>query len=235
MENNNEWKKKQVIKLDEHDRPYIEICEGFNVGVEYDELSEKYKQKAQDELRETPENVQEGIEQLKNLLKADEQVYVPYEHDEFLIKFLRPTKFYAKSAYDLMRRYYKFKQKYPKYCANLLPHTGKVGFEHQNIQLHPRRTQDGSRIFIVRVGSKWDPGQVSLVELFRAVQLSLEAAILEPLTQVNGTVVVIDVEGLSFKQIMQFSPSFAYMLLEWTQVRAECGFTFKKFLSLIFL
>lgn len=229
MENNNECKKKQVIKHDAHDRLYIEICEGFTVGVEYDELTEKYQQKAKDELRETPENIQQGIEQLRDLLKSDEKLYVPDEHEEFLIKFLRPTKYYAKSAYDLMRRYYKFKQKYPKYCADLLPHTARPGFTHHNVQMHPRRTQDGARIFIMNVGQRWNPAEVSLVQIFRAVQLTLEAALLEPMSQVNGTVTIIDVDGLSFRQIMQFSPSFAYMFLEWTQVRRQKSSCFVKF------
>lgn len=217
--NSNTWKEKQIVKYDKHDRTYVQISEGFYCGLEYDELGEEDKQKAIRELRETPEIVQESLEKFRELLKADDHLFVPYEHDEYLIKFLRPRKYYADSAYKLIRSYYKCKKKYPKYCENLLPHTGIQGFRYGIVQSQPRRTQDGARILVVNVGGKWDPSQVSLEEVFRSVQLCLEAAILEQSTQVNGCVTIFDVEGLSFKQIWQFTPNFAFMLLEWIQVR----------------
>lgn len=65
---------------------------------------------------------------------------------------------------------------------------------------------------------KWDPSVVPLTDLFRALQLSLEAAMEEPMTQINGVVTVLDMNSLSLTQIMQFTPSFACMMLEWIQV-----------------
>lgn len=140
------------------------------------------------------------------------------DHDDFLIKFLRPSKFYAKSAYELMKRYYKFKIKYPKYCHNLVPATGKLGFEHNIVNFQPKRDQHGRRILILRGGALWDPSQVTVLDIFRALQLSLEAAMLEPMTQVNGCVTIFDMDDLSWAQIMQYTPNFALMFLEWVQV-----------------
>lgn len=59
------------------------------------------KEIAKEELRETPENVQNAIDELRALLKNDESIYFA-DDEETLIVFLRPCKFYAKSAYELV-------------------------------------------------------------------------------------------------------------------------------------
>lgn len=56
---------------------------------------------AANELRETPENIKKGLEELKELLKNDDTIYFR-DDDEFLMIFLRPCKFYAQSAYELV-------------------------------------------------------------------------------------------------------------------------------------
>lgn len=76
------------------------------------------------------------------------------DEEEFLIKFLRPCKFYSKSAFERLKNYYRFRVKYKKLCENLLPGTVKNVFEQNIIQLQPRRDQNGSRLIILEVGSK---------------------------------------------------------------------------------
>lgn len=40
---------------------------------------------------------------------------------------------------------------------------------------------------------------------------------LEPETQVNGGIVIFDMEGLSMQQTWQFTPSFAKLIVDWLQ------------------
>lgn len=47
--------------------------------------------------------------------------------------------------------------------------------------------------------------------------MSLYAAMAEPLTQVNGVVAILNVDGLSLNQIIHIKPMFAACLLEWIQ------------------
>ena len=66
---------------------------------------------------------------------------------------------------------------------------------------------------------KWNTKEVSLTELIRAVMLVVDAAILEPKTQIAGAIVIVDLEGLSMQHVWQFSPNIAKMLLDWIQVK----------------
>lgn len=64
-------------------------------------ICEATRQKAEKELRETPEIVAAALAELRDLLKNDDTIYFK-DDDEILIVFLRPCKFYAKSAYELV-------------------------------------------------------------------------------------------------------------------------------------
>lgn len=59
---------------------------------------------------------------------------------------------------------------------------------------------------------------VSLTDVFRGTQMGLEAAMTEPSTQICGVIVIFDMKGLSFSHIMQFTPSYAKMVIDWIQV-----------------
>lgn len=67
-------------------------------------ISPETKEIAEKELRETPEVVQQALAELRELLKNDDKIYFA-DDDETLMIFLRPCKFYAKSAYELVRIY----------------------------------------------------------------------------------------------------------------------------------
>lgn len=54
-------------------------------------------------------------------------------------------------------------------------------------------------------------------EVFKGNVLFAEAACLEPETQVNGVVVIFDMNGLSLTQTWQFTPAFAKRIVDWLQ------------------
>lgn len=55
--------------------------------------------------------------------------------------------------------------------------------------------------------------------MFKGIVLFLEAAMLEPQTQVCGGVVIFDMKGLTLQQTTKFTPSFAKRMVDWLQVR----------------
>jgi hypothetical protein len=60
------------IKYDAENRPFIDMGEGYKIQQESDEISdEKYKEKAEKELRESEVTKAEGIKKLKELIESE--------------------------------------------------------------------------------------------------------------------------------------------------------------------
>jgi len=172
---------------------------------------------AEEELNETPENIKKGIAELRELLKNDPTIYFK-DDDETLIIFLRPCKFYAKSAYELMKRIADFKEKNKDLLANILPTDEADAFTNHNVvNVLTNRDQKGRRVLLVNCGGSWDTSKVTSDQLFRLFYLIHIAAVLEPESQVKGVVVIMDFDKLSMKQIAALSPSFSMRLLGFIQ------------------
>ncbi|KAF2887462.1 hypothetical protein ILUMI_18711 [Ignelater luminosus] len=180
-------------------------------------LDDETKALAEKELRETPEVVKQAIEELRELLKNDQSIHFADDED-FLMIFLRPCKFYAKSAYELMKRIANFREKHKALLADLLPEGEKEAFtKHNVVNVLKDRDHKGRRVMIVNCGGSWDTSKVSSDNVFRMFYLIHEAAMLEPESQVRGVVVLMDFEGLGMKQVMALNPSFSMRLLTFIQ------------------
>ncbi|OAD60848.1 Retinaldehyde-binding protein 1, partial [Eufriesea mexicana] len=172
---------------------------------------------AEKELREIEKNVQEGLAALKEYIKEDKTLYFNTD-DEFLLIFLRPCKFYAKSAYDLIKRIIEFKEKNSSLLDNLLPTDEKSTILENNVvNVLTGRDHKGRRVMLVNCGRSWDPSRVSTDQILRVFYMIHVIAMREPLTQINGVVVMMDFDGLSMKQVMAFSPTFSMKLLNFIQ------------------
>ncbi|XP_014472766.1 PREDICTED: alpha-tocopherol transfer protein-like [Dinoponera quadriceps] len=177
----------------------------------------EFKALAEKELRETEENVKNGIEALRKLLQEEPNLYFSTD-DDFLIIFLRPCKFYPKSALELMRRVAEFKEKNAALLHNLVPSDEKDAFLNSNVvNVFTHRDHKNRRILLVNCGKLWDPSTVSADQIFRFFYIIQEIAVQEPETQICGTVVIMDFDGLSMKQVMGLSPSFSMRLLTFIQ------------------
>ncbi|XP_049882252.1 alpha-tocopherol transfer protein-like [Pectinophora gossypiella] len=204
------------VQFDKNGSPFVEW--GGMIRLEKEPITEKnLLEKAETELRETPEVREQALNELRQLLKGETSLVIPIDNDDFLLKFLRPCKFYAESAFKRVQAYYKFRLSHADYCRDLMPSAIRSAFDHSIVSILAPRDQHGRRIMLVESGERWDPREVPLSEVFRGVQLGLESAMVEPHTQVCGVITILDMKGLSLKHVMQFTPSFAKMVVDWIQ------------------
>ncbi|CAH0556805.1 unnamed protein product [Brassicogethes aeneus] len=215
------WKKIQqsvaaTMLSDMDELPTVKLGD-FTLEFELSEPSDKVKEIARKELRETPDVVKTAVPALRDLLKEEKDLHVPLDNDLWLIRFLRPTKFYPESARDLIKRYYQFKVKHADMFDGLTPSKEKNVFQQDVLTVQPNRDQFGRRILVIELGKKWKTSELHLDEVFKGCVLFVEAAMLEPETEVCGAVVVFDMDGLSLSQTTKFTPMFAKRIVDWLQ------------------
>ncbi|XP_075213118.1 retinaldehyde-binding protein 1-like [Lycorma delicatula] len=189
-------------------------------------LPDEIQKIAEVELRETPEVKEQALKTLKQLLEKerDENALLsPLDSDVILLAYLRTSHFYPESAFKRMTNYYRFKQKYSTYCSNLIPQNEKRPFEKNLLTVLPKRDKHGRRILVVRAGKMWDPSETSVKDLVRGIMMIVKAAILEPVTQTAGAIVIIDVKDLGYSQMKHLiSLSLAEMIVTWVQDCFPC-------------
>ncbi|KAJ1520236.1 hypothetical protein ONE63_004446 [Megalurothrips usitatus] len=207
---------KTALLSDIDELPCIHLGD-FTLTFELGEMSDRTKEVALNELRETPETAGAAVDRLRELIAEDKELVVPMQNDAWLVRFLRPCKYYPESAYQQIKRYYEFKEKHSSVYRDLTPSKERNVFEANILTVCPNRDQLGRRILILELGKKWNHKKVSLDEVFKGCVLFLEAAMLEPETQVCGAVVIFDMDGLSMQQVWQFTPPFAKRIVDWLQ------------------
>ncbi|XP_058453640.1 retinaldehyde-binding protein 1-like [Malaya genurostris] len=198
-----------ALRFDDDQNPFIDLGQGRKIALDFAEYSDKASlDKASDELRESAEVVENSLGELRELLKDDKDLNIPVNDDAFLIRFLRPRKYYVKSAYELIKGYYKMKAKQDFIVDDISVKAIRVAFEERVIQLFPKRDQFGRRIVYMEIGASWDCSKVPFSEMIRAEHALLTLLSLEPSTQLNGLVVIANFDKLSFSHLGQFTPKF---------------------------
>uniref|UniRef100_A0A182P9H0 CRAL-TRIO domain-containing protein n=1 Tax=Anopheles epiroticus TaxID=199890 RepID=A0A182P9H0_9DIPT len=161
---------------------------------------------------EDPDRTSLMIEELRDMIyeKGD---CIPHRiDDDYLIKFLRARFWNVRHAYNLMVRYYAFRESNPEFYENVNPMALRSLGDDDIISISPYHDQEGRRVICFKFG-KWRPAKIPIVDLFRATMLLLEVGSLEPQSQVLGGIGVMDLEGLTLNHAWNLTPAVAQKML----------------------
>ncbi|KAK7603385.1 hypothetical protein V9T40_003384 [Parthenolecanium corni] len=187
------------------------------VSLDQTSLDELDRAVAEKELRETPAIKQAAIQELRQLLADDKTLHYD-DSDEFLQLILRPVKYYPESAHKLLQRIAEFKKKNDEVLQNVSPLTDEESFfKSRVLNVLVDRDQHRRRILTMCLGKPWDPRVLDTDKLFRMLYIIHYGALMEPKTQVHGTVIIMDFGGLSYSQAVAFTPAFSQRLLTFIQ------------------
>ncbi|XP_020286473.1 alpha-tocopherol transfer protein-like isoform X2 [Pseudomyrmex gracilis] len=205
-----------VLLSDLSELPSLKIGD-FTLQFELGPPCAEIQEVARKELRESSELQKESMERLKELLAGETDLKSPLHNEAWLIRFLRPCKYYPEESCKLIKQYYGFKIKHASIYENLKPSNERNVFEQNILTVLPNRDQHGRRVLILELGKKWKHNKCSLDEIYKGCVLYLEAAMLEPTSQIAGAVVIFDMDGLTLQQTWQFTPPFAKRIVDLLQ------------------
>lgn len=86
--------------------PFIDLGDGFVIRLEYEDLTEeKYKEKARNELRESPEIIKNAVEELRSLIKGKLRLFCSLSHPK-LVKSLGKQSSVRKAVFSFFQNYH---------------------------------------------------------------------------------------------------------------------------------
>ncbi|XP_067140095.1 alpha-tocopherol transfer protein-like [Centruroides vittatus] len=130
----------------------------------------------------------------------------------FLLSFLRARKFDKEKAIKLLRNYYSTRKKFPNIFGEFNPSAVKKYLDMKMIGYLPHTDQDGSVLGIGRCPC-WDPSKVHVSEVVKCFIMFLDMAITGHIIQVNGIVIILDAEKLSWRHVLQLTPSTLFCIV----------------------
>uniref|UniRef100_A0A1A9USN9 CRAL-TRIO domain-containing protein n=1 Tax=Glossina austeni TaxID=7395 RepID=A0A1A9USN9_GLOAU len=180
---------------------------------DFDGISEFAKEVALKELDETPENVTNGLRELKRLLELETNINVPIDNELWLMNFLRLCKFKPESAKQKIFRHLNLKKS--------LNFAESFQYDDTNLPKAKgmfcglkQRDKLGRRVIIIRI-EQWDPKILDRQVLLNVTYPILNLLRLEPDTQINGWIFILDLKGLNYTHVLAMTPRLIKTLIDF--------------------
>ncbi|XP_068622544.1 clavesin-1-like [Battus philenor] len=186
--------------------PFIDIAFQAEVSRFEDPEFEDY---ARRNCNEDPKTRDHAIAQLRSMVYERGECHPRRMDDAYLLRFLRCRRFIPALAHKLMVRYEEFRRK-----NDYLYHCSAFGLQKvKNVYggTIPESPVNG-RITLMRFG-KWDTEAVPIMDVVRCALIMDEIAVMQPKLQILGVTIIVDLEGLSVRQVSHLTPTIASQIV----------------------
>ena len=109
-------------------------------------------------------------------------------------------------ALHLIKQYYFLRANNPELFVP--PKQLKCVFDAKTMTVLPKKCISGETIFVIWAG-RWEPRKFSFETFVAASIVSLEKAVMDEVTQINGVICIIDMSDFGWSQLRRFGPSQA--------------------------
>ncbi|XP_054748213.2 alpha-tocopherol transfer protein-like [Lytechinus pictus] len=173
-------------------------------------MSDNLRKKAELELGETPSVRESAIQKLRE--RMEERKDIVFNTDSrFLIRFLRAKKFDVDRAYKSIVKYYELHVKHPDFFEKYHP----TGIKHVLDDGYPYVLEstdgEGRHIVAMKTGH-WDPREYPITDIALALFMVIDQLVEDEAAQINGVILLFDLEGVNISQAMCLTPSVAKKL-----------------------
>jgi len=168
-----------------------------------DNLSDEWIKKAEDYLGEIQSLRPKYLEEFKEIIEKDRdlKVFKNIFDEKNLTRFMRAANWNVKAAVELLRSFWPLWTDSPEVLQVCLPSKLCNIWEKNLISCNPKRDSLGRRIVILHKFGNWDPAKIPPNEYLATATTGLEMISREPKSQIAGVIVVLNVDGFSFKHL----------------------------------
>ncbi|CAL1286104.1 unnamed protein product [Larinioides sclopetarius] len=167
--------------------------------------------KCADELHETPESKEKGLQELIENIKGNSKTYgIEFEKD-FLIHYLKVNKYYVQKSLRQIQNYIELWKKEGFLFKSLPDEYFITEGSTRFAALLPERCPEGCPVFLFQIG-KWDPNEMEFTDILKLIALIHLQLLRDPMTQINGIKTIYDFKGTSFQHLRNILSDKLYLI-----------------------
>ncbi|KAK8777937.1 hypothetical protein V5799_020722, partial [Amblyomma americanum] len=180
-------------------------------------MNEELTELGKIEMVETPEIQKASLEKLRRLLEEEDDLRIP--PDDVLLKFLRCRKYRIQDASRTVKNYFCARRDIPEYFDNLTPSSipYKAVIQDHELLLCPKERDPQGRAVVVLRSGAWKRELCSMDDFVRCCLVGAEYVLLDCEAQIQGVVVILDLQGLAVRDIAELTPTFLRRVLALMQ------------------
>ncbi|KAG8188118.1 hypothetical protein JTE90_029046 [Oedothorax gibbosus] len=179
--------------------PELPALEGY-LSYMMKEITPELAAHAKLNLNETEESRREGLRKMREILKADPDLKFT-DTDDFLLIFLRSRKFDPKRSSDFFKTGLSYIESYRHLLDRKDPEVIRSIIGSKMVGFMPYRDAKGRAIIYARA-DKWDWTTIPAGDAIFGGVVAVQSAAHNPVNQVSGFVVVLDLKDLKIQQVL---------------------------------